>query len=56
MTDECPECGNEELESWTEELEYGQPLNWQSRGNVAPKYRTRRVRIHGCDQCGWCSV
>lgn len=51
--DACPDCGNEEIAVWQEEVEYGNPTNLNSRGAEAPRYRTRTVTMAACDECGW---
>lgn len=51
--EECPNCGNEDIETWTETVEYGRPTNWQSRGAVAPKYKTKKARFFYCEDCRW---
>ena len=49
----CPDCGHDDLETWVETVEVGPPLNRNSRGNVAPKYRTKKARFFFCPNCKW---
>lgn len=50
---ECPECGNVDLDEHREEIEYGKPTNTNTRGAVAPNYKTRPALIIGCPECEW---
>lgn len=52
---ECPHCGeNAWCEIVTEEVEYGQPTNTNTRGNVAPNYKRKPIDfcIGKCPECG----
>lgn len=51
--DECPDCGCEEIDTWTAEVEYGSPTNLHSRGAVAPNYRTNTITRGYCPECDW---
>jgi len=49
----CPVCDSLDTEKTTEEVEYGSPLNMNTTGLATPRYRTKTVSYHYCNQCGW---